>query len=335
MYTKLEFPTNPARTVADALREGTPYSALRRGDLERPFRGVRSLGSDVRVTASDPFAQQRAEHRERVLEYAPLLLEHTFISHESAVAWYDGPLPLRTDDGEPLPGKSLPVHVSVIGELAFPRREGVVGHRATPKLTSVREHHGIAITSPATTWANMGAYPLRELVMLGDYFCRVWRERHNRPPGPAPLATREELATALAAGRRRGIKTLRAALELVREDSWSPKETQTRLALIDLGLPEPALNRDVYDDAGHFLGCLDMAYLVEKVGVEYHGLLHASQYAHDVERIARLRAAGWIIIEVTDALLKNPTELARRVRAALRQRRATGAASALTFASFG
>lgn len=305
------------------MRAGVPYAQLRRDGLDRPFRGVRSRGSDVSVVASDPFAQQRAEHRERVLEYSPLLLEHTFISHESAVAWYDGPLPLRSDDtGKPLDGRSLEVHVSVVGKGHLPDGIGVQGHRATPKLTSVHTYGGLQISTPATTWASLGAYPLRELVALGDYFCRAWRKGFNRPDGPAPLATREQLAAAVAAGRRVGINTLREALTLIREDSWSPKETETRLALVQAGLPEPELNVDAFDEHGRFVGCLDMAYVFEKVGVEYHGsFFHEGRYAQDVERVARLRAAGWIIIEVTDALLKNPAELVRRVLAALRQRR--------------
>lgn len=330
MYSSPQPADGHAFHVADAMRNGIPYSSLRRRELARPFRSVRSRGSDASVVASDPFAQQRAEHRERVLEYSPLLLEHTFISHESAVAWYDGPLPLRVDEQGATDGRLLPVHVSTLGAAAIPRRLGIEGHRAIPKLTSVHEYNGLQVSSPATTWANMGAYPLRELVALGDYFCRVWREGYKRPPGPPPLATREQLAAAVAAGRRVGIKKLREAIGLIREDSWSPKETETRLALVHAGLPEPALNVDTYDASGRFIGCLDMAYLLEKVGVEYHGsFFHAGRYAQDVERIARLRAAGWIIIEVTDALLKDPAELVRRVLDALRQRRI--AASALDF----
>ena len=55
-----------------------------------------------------------------------------------------------------------------------------------------------------------------------------------------------------------------------------------------------------------------------KIAIEYHGVLHHAQYAKDVERIAALRAAGWIVIEVTSALFATPTELLRRIRAARR-----------------
>ncbi len=316
-----QMPRIDAFRVADALASGVPYALLRRNDLARPFRGVRSRGSDVSVVASDPFAQQRAEHLERVLEYSPLLLEHTFISHESAVAWYDGPLPLQATDGHPRDGRKLDVHVSVFGKQALPDRDGVRGHRAKPETSEMHEVDGLRIATPASLWASMGHLNVRQLVVLGDHLCRVWREGVGRTAATAPLATREDLAAFIAKGRRRGIPKLREALELIREDSWSPKETETRLVLLEGGLPEPSLNVDVFDAFGRFLGCLDMAYLREKVGVEYNGLLHAAQYAKDVERIARLRAAGWIIIEVTAELLANPYELVRRVYAALMQQR--------------
>lgn len=85
------------------------------------------------------------------------------------------------------------------------------------------------------------------------------------------------------------------------------------------GLPEPALNHDVYDEHGRFLACVDLAYPERKVAVEYHGVLHHSRYAADVERIAALRAAGWTVIEVTSALLTHPDLLVERVREALRR----------------
>lgn len=40
-----------------------------------------------------------------------------------------------------------------------------------------------------------------------------------------------------------------------------------------------------------------------------------------LRRIARLRAAGWIVIEVTAPLLRRPEELARRVASTLRRTR--------------
>jgi very-short-patch-repair endonuclease len=93
-----------------------------------------------------------------------------------------------------------------------------------------------------------------------------------------------------------------------------------RCTLVFAGLPEPALNHDAYDRHGRFLGCVDLAYPELRIAIEYHGRLHHAQYAEDVERIAALRAAGWIVIEVTNALFARPDELVARVRAAIASR---------------
>ncbi len=54
-----------------------------------------------------------------------------------------------------------------------------------------------------------------------------------------------------------------------------------------------------------------------KVAIEYHGRLHSTSYAADVERIAALRAAGWIVIEVTSELFTKSAELIERIHQAL------------------
>jgi len=94
-----------------------------------------------------------------------------------------------------------------------------------------------------------------------------------------------------------------------------------RCHLVFASLPEPALNHEIFDEHGVFLACADLAYPERKVAIEYQSVLHHAQYAADVERIARLRAAGWEVIEVTAALLADPPTLVARVRAALRARR--------------
>ena len=213
----------------------------------------------------------------------------------------------------------LELHVSAFGHIPFPRATGVRGHRTMLRLTEVTEHDGLRVSSPAATWASLGVLPLFDLVALGDFFCRRWREGRGRPhPGRPPLSTIEDLRRMLEAGRRRGADRLRAALGMIREDAWSPRESLVRCILVEAGLPEPDLNTDVYDERGVFLGCVDLAYPREKVAIEYLGMLHGERWAQDVERLARLRAAGWAVIEVTSPLLKRPHDLVARVTAALK-----------------
>lgn len=177
---------------------------------------------------------------------------------------------------------------------------------------------GIPVTDPASTWASLGELSVDQLVIAGDYFVRKYRQGvGRRDAGRQPLCRLDELAAALSRGRWDGMPGLRRALPLIREDSWSPQETATRVALVRAGLPEPDLNRDVFDARGSFLGCLDLVWPRWKVAVEYHGQQHAITYASDIERVERLRAAGWVVIQVTRVLASRPSELTARVAQSL------------------
>lgn len=228
-------------------------------------------------------------------------------------------MPLETDDdGEAIDALTLPVHVATLGSGPLVRAEGVTAHRANPQRTRVVVWQRMALSSPATAWAQLGSWNVLSLVALGDYFCRVWRPGPGRRHvGRRPLSTIDELRATIASGRRVGIGRLREAVELIREDSWSPRESVIRCRLLAAGLPEPSLNHDVYDETGRFLGCVDLAYPERKIAIEYQSMLHQARYAADVERIAALRAAGWIVIEVTGDLFARPDDMVARIRRAL------------------
>ncbi|MGO1508201.1 MAG: hypothetical protein ACTHZW_05010 [Microbacteriaceae bacterium] len=310
-------------TVQDARDAGVNGGRLRRSDLDAPFHGIRARQSpsdDDDDDDLDLFGRQAAERRARAERYAPRLKPGQFFSHETAVALLGGPLPLITDRKGVVDGSALPVHVSTVGTGPLVRTTGVRAHRADPRTTRTREVTGLVVADPATAWAQLGSWHVSDLVALGDYFCREWRSGPGRPDaGRPPLATISDLQERIDGVRRHGIRRLREALELVREDSWSPRESKLRCLIVRAGLPEPALNQDLYDDHGRFLGCFDLVYPDKKVAIEYHGLVHASNYAADVERIAALRAAGWTVIEVTSALFAKPEELLTRIRRALRR----------------
>ncbi|GGO62933.1 hypothetical protein GCM10010910_14260 [Microbacterium nanhaiense] len=286
--------------VSEAISMGVSRSRLNGSDLMAPFRGART---------TLPPEPDDAPPEHRVLRLAraaaPLLGPNQFFSHETAAAAWGVPIHVREE-----------LHVTVFGNASFPRVAGLTGHRALPRMARRVLRDGLPVASPATTWAMLSHRSLDTLVVAGDYLCRVWRD--GRPgAGTPPLATIGELRAAVFAGRRIGGAKLRAALELIAVDSWSPRESMTRIALLRAGLPMPELNRDIRDSRGTFLGCVDMCFPDFHVIVEYQGEQHARTYAADVERIARLRAAGWNVIEVTKELLADPYRLAARVRAAL------------------
>ncbi len=309
----------PRFTVQQARNAGVTSGRLRRADLEAPFHGVRaSSRRDVAPDDLDPFERQRIGRLARAYEYAPRLREGQFLSHESAVALWGGPLPLTLLDGKPADGRSLPVHVTTLGYGPLVRADGVRAHRDRRGTIRLARPPGLTVSTPASTFATLGEWKLIDLVTLGDYFCRAWRIGYGRPDaGKQPYATIDRLREAVDGARRVGAPRLREAVNLIREDSWSARESQLRCRIVWAGLPEPDLNLDIHTPEGRFLGCADLAYPQWKLAIEYQSMLHASRYAEDVERIAGLRAAGWTVIEVTSALFARPEELIRRIRGAI------------------
>jgi hypothetical protein len=299
--------------VRDALTRGASRGRLRAADLARPFRGVRVRRSSESAEDDGDGASIDAQHRARALAFAPLLTAHEFFSHVTAAVLIGLPLPAWLV-------ASSDVHVGVLAPHRSPRATGVIGHQAVPSLTNVCRDlaTGLPITSPATTWAMLGALlpDVRDIVAVGDAVVRDWRV-------DAPLGTPAELDAALQAGRRLGVGRLRLARPQIRTRSASRPETWTRLILTDAGCPEPELNHDVYLD-GWREACVDLAYPRARIAIEYEGehhLIEAEQWARDIRRYERLAAAGWLVIRVTRAeLFGTPEVFVRRVRAALAAR---------------
>lgn len=301
-------------TVDAARAEGIGRGRLRGSDLESPFSGVRAVPPDE-APPQDPYEHAAVETLRLARAYSQKMRDDEFFAYATAARIFGAPLPTRL-------GRQLhPLDVAVFDSASLPRSAGVRGRRLHAGMTHVVTHDGFAVSSPASTWAMLGAWSITDLVALGDFFCRVWRRGvGRRDVGKDPLATPDQLAAALAAGRRRGAPKLRAALDLIRTDSWSPRESACRVHLMQAGLPEPELNVDLFDSADAFLGCFDLVYRSWKVALEYQGAQHRDTYADDVERIERARAAGWIVIQVTSTLHDAPLRLVKRVSEALLSR---------------
>jgi hypothetical protein len=171
--------------------------------------------------------------------------------------------------------------------------------------------------SPHDTWAQLsGRLHLPDLVVIGDHLI-TGDEPYSGAPPPC---TRTDLEAAVRRhGLRRGVRTLRLALERVRYGSLSPQETLLRLALEDAGLPSPSLNHRVSGaQEGRTRAMIDLAYPSERVGVEYLGDHHRTDkqvYRDDIRRREWLVDQGWQMIYVTAA--DDFVEVARRVRRSL------------------
>ncbi|WEO76539.1 DUF559 domain-containing protein [Cryobacterium sp. SO2] len=276
---------------------GLTRRRLQGPDLSAPFRGVRAAGPPP-ITAL-----------ERSRSYAERMAPTHLISHHTAALLHGLPLPgwLAADPR---------IHVTVPAGTRAPQMNGVVGHELRHELLHAEFVDGIPVTSPLQTWIDLGTVlPLGALVAVADHLCGG--ERPNFVP--------DDLRRALLplAGRR-GVKRLREAASLARARVESPKETQTRLLLVDAGLPEPIVNYVITDAEGAFLARVDLAWLQHRACVEYEGDGHRTdraQFRTDITRRERLEDHGWRVIRVSDDDLQNGgEEFLRRVRATLQAR---------------
>lgn len=316
----MPFDEQPAFRVADALRAGTPRRAVDGADLERPFTGLRAERAPDGIDEDEhPLARAREHHCRAARQFVVHMHAHEFFSHVTAALLWDLPLPSVDLDR---------IDVSVRGPRRAPSGRGVRGHQlAATQVSTLIHDHGFAITSPASTWAQLGGvvrHPY-DLAAIADAIVR-----RPRIPGPRGRVLREahatvaELAAELGRGRRVGIRALEEARMRTRPGAASRGETWTRLTIVDAGLPEPVLDHDVYDDHGDFIGCVDLAYVAQKIAIEYEGDHHrvsAAQWRRDIEKHDQLAALGWRVIRVTqDEVFTNPGALVARVRQALRTR---------------
>jgi hypothetical protein len=265
--------------VADARALEVPAGRLRRSDLHRPTRGVRSLDA---ATDLD----------ERARQVGLALPDPWAWSHLTAARLYRLPLPARGSSAEPL-------HVSRPTCSTQVRRVGVVGHRGL-EHREVVELRGHRVTSEAWTWADLASLPgvsRTDLVVAGDAFvARV----------PALLPDLRALAGGTTV--RRGVRALRQAAALLRVGSGSPMESRARLVFAEALLPEPELN-GVISDGGQFIARADFVWRDAKVVVEYEGDHHRTdrrQWQGDIARTRLLEALGWKVIRITATDLHDP-----------------------------
>lgn len=154
--------------------------------------------------------------------------------------------------------------------------------------------------------------PLADLVAAGDALLPAARRDG--------VATVRDLQQAARRHRgKRGMRTTRAALGLLREGVASRPESLLRLLLVSAGLPEPAIATPVGVGRGLVLHP-DLAYPMQRIAIEYEGDGHRTdrfQWERDIRRRELFEDAGWRVIRVAWGDLIERRTLIERVRRAL------------------
>jgi hypothetical protein len=189
---------------------------------------------------------------------------------------------------------------------------GMVAHSYRLDDGEVGAVRGMRVTTPARTAFDIGrSLPAARAVPILDALLNA---TGIKPPDVVVVADRHAGA--------RGIRRLRAALELTDGGAESPQETRVRLLLVGAGLPKPETQ---------------IEFPELRIRVEWGGANGRSpssttvqdwdnrfQRSRDIERIALLEAAGWSVVRVSAEMLSRPEVIVERVRTRLRERGAYG-----------
>ena len=286
-------------SIAQARSLGVEPARLRSRPLQRPFYGVRSLDLDLSNVV------------DRCLAYSPVMSSAAVFSHSTAARLWGMPLPLTLEDE---------LHVTVATPHRAPAGAGVIGHsqRLSPhERVTLR---GLAVASPAATWAQLAELlTVDDLTAVGDFLLTGNPYAHQ-----LPLAEMADIAAAIRVrSRGPGHRIRIAAAAEMREGPLSRPETFVRLLLIRCAIPVPAVNEDVFDDRGRFVAMPDLQWQEYRVALEYQGDHHRGQrqFRADISRLEKLVDAGWLVVQVSAAeLFGNPGVIVERVARRLRSR---------------
>lgn len=310
-----------AFTPAHAEAEGVTRGRLRASDLERPFRGVRTVATAAPEAIGDePLAQDRAIRAavlRRARASALVIPDHAFFAGRTGGVAYGLPLDHVGAHGDEL-------CVAVHAPHRALRRTGIRGIKVAPSLASVRTVDGLRVASPASVWAMLGIeLDARQLTIVGDAIVRVPRDRAGVPRPHAQLATIAHLRAAAEAPGRRGRDALITALASVRVGSSSPLETDFRIDAAAAGLPEPELDVEIRDERGRLLGISELVYPQQRTVVEIEGDHHRTdrrQWNRDIEKYAGYVAAGWEVVRLTSTHVRGTRRAVEMVRTVLVRR---------------
>ena len=272
--------------------------AIAEGRLTRERLRSLSYRRLVQGVYADPALD--VDHQLRARGVALLLPSGAAIGGHSAAAWH----------GAAFAGVHEAVTVVRPAEVEWKGPRQVRVHRTDLTAADIDVLDGVPVTTPLrTAWDVAALEPLATAVAALDAMVR------------SRSLELSELARSLERGTGRwGVTRVRRAVPLIDPRAESAPESRVRVALVLAGLsPEPQL--DVLHH-GEFLGRVDLGWAEARLAVEYEGEHHftGTQIARDDVRYARLRAAGWRIIRLSAADLRDLDSVVVRVREALAAR---------------
>lgn len=133
------------------------------------------------------------------------------------------------------------------------------------------------------------------------------------------IVGRGELVEAVTGGDiGRGAVRARTAVELANPLAESQPESRLRVLLALAGL-HPVPQYTVRTPEGRFVARVDLAFVAQRVAIEYDGAWHGEkgQLSRDRRRHNRLVAAGWTVVYLTAADMHDPAALVATIRALL------------------
>jgi hypothetical protein len=207
------------------------------------------------------------------------------VACDRTAAWLHG-----VDVFERKHGDVPPIEVCVLRGGSPSGRPEIRSRTRDLAAEDVERAGSVLVTTPLRTALDLGCILRRRDALAAlDQF----RRHHG--------LTEQALARSAARYfRRRGVVQLRALIPLSDPRAESPRESWTRLAIVDAGLPAPVPQYEIEQD-GAVIFRLDHGYPEHRVAVEYDGVdFHHSdeQLEHDARRRAWLRTRGWRVLVV-------------------------------------
>jgi hypothetical protein len=232
---------------------------------------------------------------------ALLLPGRAVIGGRSAACWHLAPWA----------GPGDPVTVLVPRDEKWHGPRGVRVHRTDLRPDEWQIVDDIPITTPSrTAWDVSTLETIPTAVGTLDAMVRA---------GGISMSALQGMAQT-GSGRWR-VSRVRRVVELVDARSESPPESWVRVALVQAGVPGCVPQFEVWD-GDRFVARVDLAWPEVKVAIEYEGAYHFEgvQIVRDAGRLQRLAAAGWLVIRLSAADLRDLPAAIDRIRAVLDQR---------------